>query len=384
MFMLIHDDAEQAASVLAESFAARAAEHDENASFPFENIAALRDAGLLALVAPKELGGGGAGLAEAEKIINRIAQGEPSTALVLAQQYLFLKHMLSSPKYSSAVKDKIVRSAACDGGLGNLLRVEPDLGTPFRGGVPATIARRVDGGWRISGRKIYSTGAPALSWLAVWARTDHEAPLVGNFIAPRDAEGVRVEETWNHLGMRASGSHDVVLANVFVPEDYAADLRQPGEWLVPDPEGVAWLCTLFATVYDGVARSARDWLLHFLKTRAPTNLGAPLATLPRMQEAVGLIEALLYSNRVHLETIAARVDEKTPPTIGETSFMKFAVNGNAIAAVEKAMEITGNPGLSRDNPLQRHYRDVLCARVHSPQNDSILGAAGRRALGLNS
>jgi alkylation response protein AidB-like acyl-CoA dehydrogenase len=384
MFLSIHDDAEQAVSALAESFAARAAEHDEHASFPFENIAALHKVGLLALVAPKEFGGLGAGLVEAEKIINRIAQAEPSTALVLAQQYLFLKHILPRPRCSDALKEKIFRSAASDGGLGNLLRVEPDLGTPFRGGLPATIARRVDGGWRISGRKIYSTGAPALTWLAVWARTDDEVPLVGNFIAPRDAEGVRVEETWNHLGMRASGSHDVVLANVFVPEDHAADLRQPGEWLVPDPDGVAWFSTLFASVYDGVARAARNWLIHFLQTRAPSNLGAPLATLPRMQEAVGLIEALLYGNRVHLETIAARADGKTPPTIGEASFMKFAVNRNAIAAVEKAIEVTGNPGLSRDNPLQRHYRDVLCARVHSPQNDSILVTAGRRALGLDT
>jgi alkylation response protein AidB-like acyl-CoA dehydrogenase len=60
------------------------------------------------------------------------------------------------------------------------------------------------------------------------------------------------------------------------------------------------------------------------------------------------------------------------------------VTNNAIEAVAKAIEVSGNPGLARDNPLQRHYRDVLCARVHSPQNDSILMSAGRAALGLTS
>ncbi len=383
MFMGIQSDADHVISALTQSFSLRAAEHDENASFPFENIEALHQAGLLALPVPKELGGRGGGLTEAERTINRIAQGEPSTALVLAQQYLFLKHILASPTCPESLRDKIIRSAVTEGGLGNLLRVEPDLGTPFRGGMPATIARRADGGWRITGRKIYSTGIPALRWLAVWARTEDQT-RTGSFIVPHDAKGVRVEETWNHLGMRASGSHDVILDDVFIPEDHAADLRAPQDWLAPDPAGTVWLTVLFTTVYDGIARAARDWLIHFLKTRAPSNLGAPLSTLPRMQEALGTIEALLYANRVLLQDITTRTDRGAVPTIGESFLMKFTVNANAIEAVAKAIEVTGNPGLSRDNPLQRHYRDVLCARVHSPQNDSILTGAGRAALGLTA
>jgi len=383
MFMPVENDTDQVISVLARSFALRAAEHDEKASFPFENIEALRQAGLLALSIPKSLGGRGAGLTETERAVNRIAQGDPSTALIMAQQYLFLQHVLASPTCAKTLRDKIIDSAIKDGGLGNLLRVEPDLGTPFRGGLPATVARRADGGWRISGRKIYSTGAPALRWLAVWARTEDESQA-GSFIVPHDAEGVRIEETWNHLGMRASGSHDVILDHVFVPDDHAADLRRPEEWRVPDPFGITWLVTLFTTIYDGVARSARDWLIQFLKTRAPSNLGAPLATLPRMQEAVGTIEALLYTNRVLLGDITSRTDRGATPPVNEAYLMKLTVNANAIEAVAKAIEVTGNPGLSRDNPLQRHYRDVLCARVHSPQPDSILTGAGREALGLNS
>jgi alkylation response protein AidB-like acyl-CoA dehydrogenase len=383
MFVSIQSDADNVISALVQSFALTAAELDETASFPFENIEALHQSGLLALPVPKELGGRGSGLAETERLVNRIAQGEPSTALVLAQHYLFLKHILSSPTCSHTLRNRIVQSAIDDGALGNLLRVEPDLGSPSRGGLPATVARRVENGWRLSGRKIYSTGIPALHWLAVWARTEDDSPRVGSWIVPHDAKGIRVEETWNHLGMRASGSHDVILDDVFVPEDHAADVRTPQEWLGPNQLRDIWLPTLFTTIYDGVARAARDWLIGFLKTRTPSNLGAPLATLPRMQEATGTIEALLYANGVLLQDLTARADADKLHGAIESSVTKFIVTNNAIDSVAKALEVTGNPGLSRDNPLQRHYRDVLCARVHSPQNDNILIGAGREALGFN-
>jgi alkylation response protein AidB-like acyl-CoA dehydrogenase len=384
MFISVQSDADQIISALVQTFAEHAAEHDEKASFPFENIEALRQAGLLALPVPKECGGRGSGLAEAERVINRIAQGEPSTALVLAQQYLFLKHIQESPTSPESLREKIFRSAVSEGALGNLLRVEPDLGSPSRGGLPATVARRVEGGWRLSGRKIYSTGIPALRWLAIWARTDQESPRVGSWIIPHDAKGIHIEETWNHLGMRASGSHDVILDDVFIPEDHAADVREPQGWLGPDSFRDVWLPVLFTTVYDGIAQAAREWLLHFLTTRVPSSLGAPLATLPRMQEAAGRIEALLYANRVLLQDLTARADAGALRGASESALVKLTVTNNAIEAVAKAIEVSGNPGLSRDNPLQRHYRDVLCARVHSPQNDSILLSAGRAALRLTS
>jgi alkylation response protein AidB-like acyl-CoA dehydrogenase len=86
---------------------------------------------------------------------------------------------------------------------------------------------------------------------------------------------------------------------------------------------------------------------------------------------------------VLIETIAAQSDRAIEPvTPDQASLVKLTVTDNAIAAVGLAMELVGNPGLSRANPLERHHRDVLCSRVHSPQNDTILLAAGRQALGL--
>jgi alkylation response protein AidB-like acyl-CoA dehydrogenase len=180
--------------------------------------------------------------------------------------------------------------------------------------------------------------------------------------------------------MRASGSHDVVLDNVEIPVDHAADLKTLAELAGPDATQIAWGAVLFSTIYDGAARAARDWFVKILRERAPTNLGAPLATLPRMQQAVGEIDSALCASRILLASIAERVDRGETPHLQESLYVKHNVTKNALDAVSKAMEFSGNPGLAQANPPERHYRDVLCARVRSPQNDSIFVSGGRLAL----
>lgn len=138
-----------------------------------------------------------------------------------------------------------------------------------------------------------------------------------------------------------------------------------------------WNALAISTIYDGVAQAARNWLRCYLQERVPSNLGAPLATLPRVQERFGEIEVLLSTNRWLLESAAARADGGGEVTAEQANNIKYVATGNAIRAVEIGLELTGNPGLSRRNPLERHYRDVLCSRIHSPQNDTILVAAGR-------
>lgn len=135
-----------------------------------------------------------------------------------------------------------------------------------------------------------------------------------------------------------------------------------------------------ASLYDGIARASRRWLLDFLRSRVPSNLGASLATLPRFQELVGEIDALLLANRHILACTIAADAGGAILSAAEGGLVKHLVTENAIRAVEKAIAATGNPGLSRDNPLERHYRNVLCARVHTPQADVALTLAGRVSL----
>ncbi len=368
------------ARLLAETFAARAPGHDRAGSFPHDNIADLRGAGLLGLTVPRRLGGGGAGLARAAEVVGLLGRGDPATALVLAMQ--FIQHALihrPDSAWPREVADATGRAAVGAGALINALRVEPELGTPSRGGLPATLARPDGNGWRVTGRKIYATGSPGLAYGLVFVRTDEAEPRTGNVLVPFAAPGVRIEETWDHLGLRASGSHDAVFEDVWIPGDHAVDLRAPDGWR-PDPWQQAWSCALLAALYGGVAQAAQDWFIAHLRGRIPGSLGAPLASLPRFQEAVGENERLLAMGDRLVAGLAAEVDTGAPPPPRDAGFVKLTVTEDAIAVVQRIAGLCGNAGLSRANPLERHLRDVLCARIHWPQADAVLAAAGRAAL----
>nr|WP_233287039.1 acyl-CoA dehydrogenase family protein [Bradyrhizobium oropedii] len=367
---------------LAEAFAARAPAHDRDASFPFENFSDLSREGLLALTAPAALGGGGAGARDATRVLGIIGKADPSTALVLSMHYIQHLVMARSTRWPGRLSRKLARETVEGVALINALRVEPELGSPARGGLPATTARRTETGWRLTGRKIYSTGAPILKWYSVWAKTDEPDTRVGLFLVPAGLPGTRIEETWDHLGLRASGSHTVIFDDVVFPLDYEIDVRRPDDWKVPDVTQATVHAIFVAAIYDGIGRAARDWLVKFLKERVPANLGAPLATVPRIQEVVGSIEARLAVNARLIDSFAADFDNGFPLSAIESNIIKLTVTNNAAAVVEDALSLTSNHGLSRTNPLERHYRDVLCGRVHTPQDDATRVSAGRHALGV--
>jgi alkylation response protein AidB-like acyl-CoA dehydrogenase len=370
------------ASLLAETFAERAASHDADASFPFENFEDLSKIGLLSLTVPAALGGAGAGAQDTARVLGVIGKADPSTALVLSMHYIQHLVMARSTRWPGRLSRKLARETVEGIAMINALRVEPELGSPARGGLPSTIARRTETGWRLSGRKIYSTGAPILKWYAVWAKTDEAETRVGLFLVPADLPGTRIEQTWNHLGLRASGSHDVIFDDVVFPLDHEIDVRKPEEWATPDFTQATVHAIFVAAIYDGIARAARDWLTKFLRERIPANLGAPLASLPRAQEIVGGIEARLSVNARLIDSFAGDFDAGFPLSAIESNIIKLTVTNNAVAAVEEALSLAGNHGLSRTNPLERHYRDVLCGRVHTPQDDSTRISTGRLALGV--
>lgn len=373
----------QVAQALAAEFAARAPAHDQDASFPFENFTQLHEAGLLALAASTDLGGQGASLKQLGEVIGAIGQGDPATALVLIMQYIQHRSMSQPGKvWPRHLAEKLVRESVQGVSLINALRVEPDLGSPARGGLPGTVVSWTPNGWRLSGHKVYSTGVPILKWYAVWARTDEPEPRVGTVLVPAGLPGIRVVETWDHLGLRASGSHDVIFDNVLIDLDNAIDLRLPQAWPAGDPGLQADMTVMMGALYTGVARAARDWVVEFLRHRKPANLGAPLSSLPRAQEIVGTIEALLLTNDRLVDSLARDVDAGRTVSAVDSGLIKSLVTNNAVQVVEAALSLSSNHGLARKNPLERHFRDVLCGRIHTPQDDSARVAAGRRALGV--
>ena len=200
----------------------------------------------------------------------------------------------------------------------------------------------------------------------MWAKTDEPETRVGLFLVPAGLPGTRIVETWDHLGLRASGSHDVVFEDVVFPLDHEIDVRKPEEWRVPDFTQSTVHAIFVAAIYDGIARAARDWLIDFLKNRTPSNLGASLATLPRVQEVVGGIEAALTVNARLIDSFASDFDDGVLLSASKSNTVKFTVTNNAVAVIEDALSLTSNHGLTRANPLERHYRDSLRPGSHAP------------------
>jgi alkylation response protein AidB-like acyl-CoA dehydrogenase len=386
-----------AARAVARQLAARAEENDRLARYPAESIEELWATGLWALPIPADRGGIGAGLTTAAQVARILGGADASVALI------FLWHICQLRSANAYWPERWWRQLNEDAALGpacNALRVEPELGTPVRGGVPATKAVRTtapDGSpaWRINGTKIFSTASTGLRWMGVWVATpeDDEGGLqVGMVLVPHGAPGVEIiEGSWNHLGMRASASNDVVFHDVLVPIDNAVGLT-PFTGTDPaasreDPKGAgSWVTVIEESMYLGVLEAGRDFFVKFLNDRVPANLGAPLASLDRFQQAVGEIQLAIYENDTLITNLARRIEalenDQSSPLVprAELGLMKVAASRNVVRTLELAISMIGNPGLSANNPLQRYYRDALCSRAHAPQADIVLGGAGRGAL----
>lgn len=367
------------------AFAERAAEYDRERAFPFRNFMDLQEAGLLSLTVPRRYEGSQVSLSTAAGVIQRVAQGDASTALVLTMHYIMHATIELTGRWPQAIHQRICQESVTGIALLNAARVEPELGTPARGGLPATTAQRTESGWEITGHKLYTTGSPMLRYFLVWAKTDEPEPRVGTFLVPRTAPGIHIEDTWDHLGMRATGSHDLILEQTPIPLDHAVDVRTLKDWGDRPPGLLIWGSVLLSALYQGVATAARDWLSDYLHERIPSNLGSPLASLPRFQSVFGEIEALLYANRQLIAGIAQAYDSGQDPKglAQEAGFVKYLTTNQSVKAVEIGLNLIGNPGLTQRNPIQRHYRDVLCSRIHTPQDDVILLGAGKRGLGLS-
>jgi alkylation response protein AidB-like acyl-CoA dehydrogenase len=359
------------------ALATNAERNDRTADFPAEGIRVVHQAGLLTATVARRYGGPGGGLADTARILGALGRGDPSVALISAMTLFTHAAQAAAPTWPDDAYRAALAESAADPVLINALRVEPELGTPARGGLPKTVATSTNGdqgGWKITGRKIFSTGAEGLRYMAVWARTDDADLRAGSFLVRNDAPGITIERSWDHLGLRASRSDDVTFDAT--PAVAAVLDAPPGSAVAL----TAWNSLGLSALYLGVASAARDWLIKFLSERTPASLGAPLATLPRFQQAVGEIEAALGSAADLVDAVARRVDDGDETAVARAPAVKLIATRAAIGSVEQAMALTGNNGLSRKNPLERHYRDVLCSRVHTPQDDSIAIAAGRAAL----
>ncbi|MBZ9715899.1 acyl-CoA dehydrogenase family protein [Deinococcus multiflagellatus] len=331
---------------------------------------ALRGSGYTRLTLPPAEGGLGASLAAFAQAQLTLGEQGASLALVLAMH----GHVTGAAFQGRTLPDELLAAlaGACRRGeLVNALASEPELGSPSRGGLPRTAATPDGAGWRISGRKTWSTGARALHWALVHSALPDGR--VGRFWVDLRGEGVHLEPTWQGaLALRGSGSHDVVF------EGAPAPLWAPAE---PHPASSAWFWTAVAATYLGVGFAALHALTTYAHERVPTALGAPLATLPRLQEGVGRLGAGLLAARELLFHAAACWDAAPgPDALPLLGAAKALCTNAAVDATDHALRLAGGAALTPALPLERLLRDARAGLTHPPADDRAYEALGAALL----
>ncbi|WP_258065045.1 acyl-CoA dehydrogenase family protein [Rathayibacter sp. AY2B3] len=375
------DLSDRALARLTARLAETAERYDRTAQFPWEGIRAVHDAGLLTVAVGTRYGGTPPSTLDLVRIFGALGQGDPAVALISAMTVLQHAAQDRGATWPDGLYRRVLADSAERPVLLNAVRAEPEWGAPARGGLPATTIRRDGDEWVLEGRKGFATGSEGLAYHLVWAVDLQGAsgePELAHAIVPGDAPGVRIEKTWDHLGQRASSTHDVVYEQVRLPFEHFRGT--PRSQLAPEAGAGGGFGLAVAALYVGVGRAAQSFFVRFANERIPTSLGRPIATTERIRLVAGEIEAQLVQAEEVLLSLAARVDAGDPTAAERLVVGKLLATRSAITAVETAVAALGNPGLTRHNPLERHLRDVLASRVHPPQDDAALLIAGTRTL----
>lgn len=370
---------------LAPGFAARAARHDREGSFPFENFRELGEAGFFALTVPAAHGGHEASLSTYLRVQEEIAAGDGSTALALMMHLKTFGQEREAHTYPAPWFAELCRGAVEDGWLNNTAATEEGLGSPAGGGLPETVAIENEGGWLLNGRKTFTTLSPLLHYFIVLARlpaAENQQPRVGNLMVLRGDPGVSVLETWDSLGMRATGSNDLLLESVQLPRDRLLSGRALAAGDARGGAGMAWFALGLCATSTGVARAARDYAVAYARERTP-NSNRTIKDYPGVRTRIARIDLLLQRSRALTYDAAAAWESQAASgmrPIDRVAVAKIETINACIEAVDLAMRVVGGVSLQKRRPIERFYRDVRAPLHNPPMEDRALEQIARAAL----
>jgi alkylation response protein AidB-like acyl-CoA dehydrogenase len=210
---------------------------------------------------------------------------------------------------------------------------------------------------------------------------DEGEPRRGNFLTPAETPGIEVLNTWDNLGMRGTGSDDVVFTDVALPRDALVQIDGSS---VPG-DGNGWSAFGGAAVFLGIAQAARDEAVRYAQTRRPNGMAGPIAELQTIQHRIARIELDLLQARTLLYATAewwlARPEERDERA-WRLAAAKNTVTNAAIRVTDEALRVSGSAGLAATSPLQRYFRDARTSIGQPPIEDIALTTIGKAALGL--
>ena len=367
-------EAVKIAEQLADEFRFSAAEYDRTGEFPAANYARMRETGYLRAPVPAELGGLGAGLADMAHAQQALARGCASTALAVNM------HLFQVGTTADAWRNKMPVEALLKRIVDEGIVIASNGAESIVAGdwTTATTAERRNGGYVVNGRKFFCSQATGMDILRFFAQDTETGELLIIGTSAK-AEGLKVVETWDTTGMRATASHDIVIEDLQVPETaIGARLPAGSPARTPALANVGrWFLPLAASVYLGIAEEAR--------AEAYKAIGGGINSAHRDEVLtnvlIGQMEAEFLIARSVRDQAAMELDR--PPADAQAGLAlailcKETVTSHAIATVEKAVEIAGGRAYFRKSPLERLARDVRAARFHPPASPVSFQMAGER------
>ena len=357
------------AEEIAAAIAGHAAKHDADDSFVAEGFIALEDAGFFNALVPEELGGGGASVGEIADALRILGAACSSTALAASMHSHIVAVAAWRWKNQGAPTDGLLKRIAAE-----KLKLVSSGGSDWL--KSAGTMEKVEGGYKLTARKAFASGSTVGNLLMTSAVYEDPAdgPTVLHFAAPLKGEGVSIAPTWQTMGMRGTGSDDVVFDGAFIPDAAIAGKRPQGQWhmLFHIISMIAF--ALIYSAYLGVAEGARNRALELAKKRPQD---------PTLAQIVGEMENRLLAARLAHKRMVELAETGTPgpETTSEAMQLRTLAGQAAIDTVAKAMEVAGGAAFYRKTGLERAFRDVQAARFHPLQEKPQLDLTGRVALG---
>jgi alkylation response protein AidB-like acyl-CoA dehydrogenase len=364
----------------------RAAAHDTENSFPFDDIAELAEAGYLRALVPEEFGGLGLSLSQLAAEQSRLAAHAPATALAVNMHLVWTGVATAMRNRGDSALEFLLTEAA-EGAIFGFGVSEPgnDL-VLFGSGTDAAL--QPDGGYRFTGTKVFTSLSPVWTRLGTMGldSSDPENPTIVWAFLDRADPGVTRKDDWDTLGMRGSQSQTTVLDGAYAPADRVVRILPPGPVADPLIFGIfATFEILLSAVYTGIAQRALELgVLAAQRRRSTKNDGRSLSQDPDIRRRIAEAAMLLEATLPQIHALARDVDEVVDHGrfwFAKLSGLKHTSVENAKAVVDLMVRVNGGASYATGDELGRLYRDVLAGVFHPSNADSAHATVASAWLG---
>jgi alkylation response protein AidB-like acyl-CoA dehydrogenase len=368
-------------------FDSRGATYDRENRFFDQDFEELRAAKYFIMPVPEKVGGPGLSLAQVCREQRRLAYYAPATALAVNMHLYWVG--VAADLWRRG--DKSLEWMLSDAAAGEIFAAgHAESGNDIPVLLSSSKAERVDGGYRFTGRKNFSSLTP------VWTRfgfhgmdtSDPTHPKVVHAFMLRNSSGYTIKETWDALGMRATRSDDTTLENVFIPDRYVARIVPAGGAGIDTfvLSMFAWALMGFANVYYGLAKRALDRSIAAVKSKSSLALSRSMAYHPEIQHAVAQMVIELESIGPHLDRIAedwSNGVDYGPEWPSKIFAAKYHAVEGSWRVVDLGLDIAGGHGIFRSAGYERLLRDARLGRIHPANAFLTHEVVGKTALGIS-